>query len=142
MKNNKIIKIVMLIIVMSLFIYLHIKDNEGNTNNERNLNYEVINDEDIIESLNIGNINNRGYKIIEKNNDYYLIINNGMTLSCCGRLWEKNITADGNNIKVAVEYGDICDCLPDHETYSKVVIKLNQRPNNIDINNKTYKEIK
>lgn len=103
------------------------------------IKYEIINDEEIIGNLNIDNIKENGYKIIENDKDFYLIISYGEVISCCDNLSIKDIKINEKNIKVEIEYADVCDCIPNKTIYPKVVIKLNQRLNNININNNSYK---
>ena len=136
MKKNMVLVLLIILVAVIVTIVLICVNKKDTTN----INYEVIDDYSEIQTLSIGNGKSKGYEILEKDSFYYLVIYHGEEPTYFSKLELKEINIDGKNVRIKVE-------LPSNEgmgdafSYPKIIIKLDQKPNKININNNSYKEI-
>ena len=128
-----ILLIILLIVIITMIIAMITILNNKESNNEINLEYEIISDTSHIEGSK--NRRERGNEIIQKDDDYYLIIYYGEQHTYYSSLEVSSVKIQGDDVKVTVK-------LPNNEgmgdafSYPKAVIKFNKKPNNVKV---TYK---
>lgn len=128
MKKICIVIIVIIILVLGIVVISGItKEDEVS-----NMVYEVIEDIDVIDQLEIEDKKNRGYEVIQQDDDYYLVIKHGEESVCYSKLEVNKVEVNGNNIEVHVQLPK-GEGMGDAFSYPKAIIKLNQKPGKVKI---------
>ena len=126
MKKYGLIVTIILILILIVITGVLLKKYKNN----ETINYEIITDTSAIEGTK--SENDRGYEVVEKDNEYYLIIYHGEEPTYYSKLEVLNVEIKGKNVEVTVR-------LPKHEgmgdafSYPKAVIKLDKEPEKINI---------
>ena len=120
-----LIEIIILIVVIGISLM-------PSSNIDSGINYEVITELATIQDLNISKSTSRKYEIIEKNEEYYIIIHYGEEPTYYSNLQVENVTVNKKSITIEVK-------LPKNEgmgdafSYPIAVIRVDQKPENINI---------
>lgn len=129
MKKISILIIVVIILVVGILAVNTVpKKAEVSTN----FVYEVIEDRSVIDQLEIEDKKNRGYEVIQQDDDYYLVIKHGEESVCYSKLEVNKVEVNGNNIEVHVQLPK-GEGMGDAFSYPKAIIKLNQKPGKVKI---------
>lgn len=128
MKKICILISVIIILVLGIVVISGItKEDEVS-----NMVYEVIEDRDVIDQLEIEDKKNRGYEVIQQDDYYYLVIKHGEESVCYSKLEVNKVEVNGNNIEVHVQLPK-GEGMGDAFSYPKAIIKLNQKPGKVKI---------
>lgn len=114
--------IVVIVIVATLFLFTG-----------KSIGYEIITNPTLIASFDVENAKERGYEIIERDNEYFLVICYGEETVYYSGLEVKNVKVKGKVAIVDVK-------LPDGEgigeafSYPKAVIRFDKKPLLVRVN--------
>ena len=132
-KKNVIMLIVVITILSTITIYVR---NVLLDINYSDLEYTILSREEFIDGEKSDK--NRGYEIVENNNEYYLIIYHGEEPVVFGDLEVLSVEIDKGNVKVEVRlpFGGAYDAF----SYPKAEIKFNKKPRRVKVIHKPMAE--
>lgn len=126
---RKNIFIIIIILVIGLALYSIIKNNV-NEDKKTYIDYEVVKELNDL-NIEINNKKERGYEIIQQDEAYYLVIKHGEEPTYFDGLEVVDIT--GNSKKMNVHVKLIGAGIGDAFSYPKAIIKLKQKPEQVNI---------
>ena len=143
MKRKSLIIAILLIVVVIIVTIIIIKHKDSSLEESGDVIYEII---DNMSEYNIA-IKERGYKVIEKNGEFYIVISMGEKSTGGYDIKIKKIDIKEKNVSIAVQETEPSGGMDVTMafTYPCTIIKFKQMPEKINIYNKktgeSYEEI-
>ena len=129
MKRSNIIILVTLVVIIGITFgaYLYVKDRQTP------LTYEIVERPESFVEARV--IKERGYKIIEKDSEYYLVVCYGEKNTYYSYAEVSNVKVIGSSITVTIKLPDrdINASVGEAFSYPKAILKLNKKPSYVHV---------